>query len=145
MVVTIVVLHMQHFYQKRNTTPVLINSGTWTIIMSRFTKEKVIDNSLDNYIGTNALDKPIMVSRFMGGREYKIIKKMFQNIEIQNCQIYKILSLMIFFVYLRFHQLVDLLNQKRYCIRYKKTINKWFSIIISLSFSYDYILSKEND
>ena len=79
-------IDMLHFYQK-NTSPILINSGTWTIIMSRFTSEKVIDNSLDIYIGTNVLDKPLMVSRFMGGREYKTIKKMFQNTDSQNCQI----------------------------------------------------------
>jgi len=71
------------FISKKNTTPILINSGTWTIIMSKLNNRNAIQETLDMYIGTNIKGKPIMVSRFMGGREYNKIKSYFQLKKVQ--------------------------------------------------------------
>lgn len=52
----------------------VISTGTWVIVMSMGGAEVRLDPARDTLVNVNALGQPVPSARFMGGREYEIIR-----------------------------------------------------------------------
>ncbi|GHA62202.1 carbohydrate kinase [Amylibacter ulvae] len=52
----------------------VVSTGTWVIVMTMNGKEVILDPARDTLINVNAFGNPVISARFMGGREFEIIK-----------------------------------------------------------------------
>lgn len=53
----------------------VVSTGTWVICMALGGKPRVLDPARDTLVNVNALGNPVPSARFMGGREYEIIRE----------------------------------------------------------------------
>ncbi|MPQ93288.1 FGGY-family carbohydrate kinase [Thioclava sp. JE_KL1] len=53
----------------------VISTGTWVIAMAIGAARKPLDPARDTLINVNALDAPVPSARFMGGREYELLRE----------------------------------------------------------------------
>lgn len=52
----------------------VVSTGTWVVVMAMGAKAVTLDPARDTLINVNALGQPVPSSRFMGGREYEMIR-----------------------------------------------------------------------
>ncbi|MEO1948511.1 FGGY-family carbohydrate kinase [Thioclava sp.] len=53
----------------------VVSTGTWVIAMAIGAARKPLDPARDTLINVNALDAPVPSARFMGGREYELLRE----------------------------------------------------------------------
>ena len=53
----------------------VVSTGTWVIVMAMGAKAVRLDPARDTLVNVNALGQPVPSARFMGGREYEIIRQ----------------------------------------------------------------------
>ncbi|PFG64333.1 sugar (pentulose or hexulose) kinase [Thioclava sp. ES.031] len=53
----------------------VVSTGTWVIAMAIGADRKTLDPARDTLINVNALDAPVPSARFMGGREYELLRE----------------------------------------------------------------------
>jgi sugar (pentulose or hexulose) kinase len=52
----------------------VVSTGTWVVVMGIGAKASVLDPARDTLMNVSALGDPVPSARFMGGREYKVIR-----------------------------------------------------------------------
>lgn len=52
----------------------VVSTGTWVVVMSVGSRAVTLDPARDALINVNALGQPVNSARFMGGREYEVIR-----------------------------------------------------------------------
>ena len=52
----------------------VVSTGTWVIAMTVGGDKVALDPSRDTLVNVNGLGEPVPSARFMGGREYEIIR-----------------------------------------------------------------------
>ncbi len=52
----------------------VVSTGTWVIVMTMGGREVTLDPQRDTLINVNAFGQPVTSARFMGGREYEVIR-----------------------------------------------------------------------
>lgn len=52
----------------------VVSTGTWVIVMAMGAKPVTLDPARDTLINVNALGQPVPSARFMGGREYEMVR-----------------------------------------------------------------------
>ena len=53
----------------------VVSTGTWVIAMAMGAEDPVLDPARDVLVNVNALGQPVPSARFMGGREYEIVRQ----------------------------------------------------------------------
>lgn len=64
----------------------VVSTGTWVVAMAIGAKEQSLDPARDVLVNTNALGQPVPSARFMGGREYELIKPAATSMTAQDRQ-----------------------------------------------------------
>ena len=62
------------YLMRRDPPFSVVSTGTWVIAMTVGGREVALDPSRDTLVNVNALGAPVPSARFMGGREYEIIR-----------------------------------------------------------------------
>ena len=52
----------------------VVSTGTWVVVMSMGTSPVALDPTRDVLVNVNALGQPVPSARFMGGREYEVLR-----------------------------------------------------------------------